>query len=70
MRQIKRQAGYDPKKEDVIPIIDQGHYHGEKPFVPNPKVFFGDYISIAAVKGKVVPVWVRSDLGKTSLWTA
>jgi hypothetical protein len=42
----------------------------EKPFVPNPKVFFGDYISIAAVKGKVVPVWVRSDLGKTSLWTA
>jgi len=42
----------------------------EKTFVPNPKVFFGDYISIAAVKGRVVPVWVRSDLGKTSLWTA
>lgn len=46
------------------------HRISEKPFVPNPKVFFGDYISIAAVKGKVIPVWVRSDLGKTSLWTA
>ncbi len=41
-----------------------------KPFVPSPKVFFGDYISIAAVKGHVVPVWVRLDQGKASLWTA
>jgi len=42
----------------------------EKPFVPQSKVFFGDYIAIAATKGKVVPVWIRMDLARTSLWTA
>jgi hypothetical protein len=41
-----------------------------KPFVPTAKIFFGDYISIAAVKGHIVPVWVRLDQGKASLWTA
>ena len=39
-------------------------------FVPQSKVFFGDYIAISAVHGKVVPVWVRMELGKCSLWTA
>ncbi len=42
----------------------------EKPFVPLSKVFFGDYIAISAYNGKIVPVWVRMDMGKTSLWTA
>ncbi len=42
----------------------------EKSFIPNPKVFFGDYIAIAAANGRVVPVWVRLDRDKASLWTA
>ena len=42
----------------------------EKPFVPISKVFFGDYIALAAYNNKVVPVWIRMDMGKTSLWTA
>ena len=42
----------------------------EKSFTPNPKVFFGDYIAIAASNGRVVPVWVRLDRDKASLWTA
>jgi hypothetical protein len=41
----------------------------EKPFAPQSVVFFGDYIAIAARDGKVHPVWVRMDMGKTSLWT-
>ena len=42
----------------------------EKSFVPVANKFFGDYIAIDAYKNKVVPVWVRMDMGKTSLWTA
>jgi hypothetical protein len=42
----------------------------EKSFIPNPKVFFGDYIAIAAANGRVVPVWVRLDRDRASLWTA
>jgi hypothetical protein len=41
----------------------------EKPLAPQSVVFFGDYIAIAARDGKVHPVWVRMDMGKTSLWT-
>jgi len=44
-------------------------YVSEKPFVPYSKVFFGDYIALAAYQGKVVPLWIRMDMGKTSLWT-
>jgi hypothetical protein len=42
----------------------------QKSFTPNPKVFFGDYIAIAAANGRVVPVWVRLDRDRASLWTA
>jgi len=42
----------------------------EKSFVPVANKFFGDYIAIDACNNKVVPVWVRMDMGKTSLWTA
>ena len=42
----------------------------QKSFIPNPKVFFGDYIAIAAANGRVVPVWVRLDRDRASLWTA
>jgi hypothetical protein len=40
----------------------------ETPFIPSEKVFFGDYLNIAAVKGVVRPIWPRMDEGKISLW--
>ncbi len=43
----------------------------EKPFTPNPNVFFGDYNHIDAHKGIVRPIWTRYDKGgRTSIWTA
>lgn len=42
----------------------------EKSFIPNDKVFFGDYLGIAAVNGHIRPIWPRMDNGKISLWTA
>ena len=42
----------------------------EKSFSPNEKVFFGDYLGISAVNGRVRPIWPRMDNGKISLWTA
>ncbi|MFM7595719.1 MAG: exo-alpha-sialidase [Flavobacteriales bacterium] len=58
-----------------VSSIDGGRHFdqrriSEKSFIPNPKGFFGDYIAIAAVQGTVVPVWVRADGIKMSLWTA
>lgn len=37
------------------------------PFVPNPNVFFGDYLNIAANKGKIAVIWPRMDNKKISL---
>lgn len=42
----------------------------EKSFEPNPYVFFGDYLNIAAQDNVIRPVWPRMDNGKISLWTA
>ena len=42
----------------------------EKPFVPDPKVFLGDYNNIAAFDGIVRPIWPRMDKQKITLWTA
>jgi hypothetical protein len=42
----------------------------ESPFIPNEKVFFGDYINISAVNGIVRPIWPRMDNDKISLWIA
>jgi hypothetical protein len=42
----------------------------ESPFVPQEDKTFGDYISITAHKGVIVPVWTRMDNGKTSIWTS
>lgn len=38
------------------------------PFVPNKKVFFGDYLNIDAVNDVVRPIWPRMDERKISLW--
>lgn len=42
----------------------------DKPFIPNPSVFFGDYLGIAAYDGRVRPIWPRMDKGKITLWVA
>lgn len=42
----------------------------ETPFLPNERVFFGDYINISAVNGIVRPIWTRYQDGKLSIWTA
>ena len=42
----------------------------ESPFTPYSYVFFGDYTNIAAVDGKVYPIWMRMDSGQLSVWTA
>ncbi len=39
-------------------------------FTPNASVFFGDYINIAALDGKVYPIWMRLDGNNLSVWTA
>jgi hypothetical protein len=39
-------------------------------FTPDPSLFFGDYIGIAALDGRVYPVWTRMEPGLLSLWTA
>jgi len=33
-------------------------------------VFFGDYIGVAARRGKIHPIWTRMDAGTLSVWTA
>ena len=39
-------------------------------FTPYSSVFFGDYINIAALNGKVYPIWMRLDGTVLSVWTA
>jgi len=39
-------------------------------FIPDSGVFFGDYINIAALGGKVYPIWMRMDGTALSVWTA
>lgn len=42
----------------------------DAPFVPEGKVFFGDYNNITAVDGHVRPIWTREVDGVLSVWTA
>lgn len=42
----------------------------ESNFTPQRSIFFGDYITIKADKGKVYPVWTRMDNASLSVWTA
>ncbi|MFM8596521.1 MAG: sialidase family protein [Flavobacteriales bacterium] len=41
-----------------------------RPFLPDARVFFGDYLGIAAHDGIIRPIWPRMDNGKITLWTA
>ena len=42
----------------------------DKPFHPREGEVFGDNNSLSAHGGVVMPVWTRTDDGKTSIWTA
>ncbi|MCX8057327.1 MAG: exo-alpha-sialidase [Ignavibacteria bacterium] len=42
----------------------------QTPFTPTASVFFGDYTGIAALNGKVYPIWTRMDNGQRSVWMA
>jgi hypothetical protein len=42
----------------------------DTPFLTTASVFFGDYIGIAARRGKIHPIWTRMDAGSLSVWTA
>jgi hypothetical protein len=39
-------------------------------YVPKSNVFFGDYTNIAALNGRVYPIWMRMDVEALSVWTA
>lgn len=40
------------------------------PFIPNPDIFFGDYINIAAHNGTVRPIWCEMHEGEIRLFTS
>ena len=42
----------------------------ESEFTPQPNVFFGDYIDIDAMNGKIYPIWMRLDNTVLSVWAA
>jgi hypothetical protein len=42
----------------------------DKPFYPNPMIFFGDYNNIVAQNGVVRPIWTRLDESLLSIKTA
>lgn len=42
----------------------------QTPFIPNASIFFGDYTGIAALNGKVYPIWTRMDNNQRSIWMA
>jgi hypothetical protein len=67
---------YEDNRTDVYLTVSRDggetfidHRISESPFIPNGKVFFGDYLNIAAVNGVIALVWPRMDLTRTSLWT-
>ncbi len=39
-------------------------------FYPTSRIFFGDYIGIAALDKKVYPIWMGLDTTRLSVWTA
>jgi len=42
----------------------------ERPFLPNSKIFFGDYTNISVHNGMIRPIWTRLDDTKISLLAA
>lgn len=44
-------------------------YINDAPFIPDPKIFFGDYNNIDAVKGIITPIWTEADGIGTGVYT-
>lgn len=42
----------------------------QSPFTPTSSIFFGDYTGIAALNGKVYPIWTRLENNQRSIWMA
>ncbi len=42
----------------------------QSPFTPTSSIFFGDYTGIAALNGKVYPIWTRLENNQRSVWIA
>jgi hypothetical protein len=64
---------------EVSVYLARSHDHGEtwsnerisaRAFQPNDRVFFGDYIQVAADHGYIYPAWMRVDSTALSVWTA
>jgi hypothetical protein len=69
-------SGYEDNQTDVYLAYtsDSGMTFknvkiSETPFVGEDNATFGNYLSISASNGIIMPVWVRTDEGKTSVWT-
>ncbi len=67
---------YQDTKTDVVLAVskDGGETFtnttiSESPFLPNPRVFFGDYNNISAYDGVIRPIWTRYENNKLSIWT-
>lgn len=67
---------YDDTHTDVYMAIskDGGNTFtnfriSETPFVPDDRIFFGDYTNIVAHNGIVRPIWTRLHNGVLSVWT-
>lgn len=66
----------DNKTDVYLAVSKDGGEHfknykiSESPFLPNPKVFFGDYTNISVVNGVIRPIWTRLHGGRISLHTA
>ncbi|MFC1724456.1 T9SS type A sorting domain-containing protein [candidate division KSB1 bacterium] len=68
---------YDDLRTDVYLAVSRdggetfsNHRISETPFIPNKKVFLGDYNNISAHNNVIRPVWIRLDDMELSLWTA
>ncbi len=68
---------YDNHKTDVYLAVSkdggdnfENYKISESPFLPNPKIFFGDYTNISVHNGVIRPIWTRLHKGKITLHTA
>jgi len=67
---------YKDSKTDVVLAVskDGGNSFSnttisESSFMPDARVFFGDYNNIHAFNGVIRPVWTRYENGRLSVWT-
>ena len=65
------------KKTDVYLVVSrdggekfENYKISESAFIPNPKIFFGDYTNISVHNGVIRPIWTRLHKGRISLHTA